>query len=100
MRLILALLFTSAILSQDTPTIKADVGLVNVAFTARDSRGRLVTDLTPDEIEVLEDGVVQPIRFFGRPSDLPLRLALILDGAYEQELFNFEHRTDLASFAE
>jgi Ca-activated chloride channel family protein len=100
MRLIPALLFTSAILAQDSTHLKADAGLVNIAFTARDSRGRLVTDLTRNEIEVLEDGVVQPIRSFGRPSDLPLRLALILDGAYNQELFNIEHRADLVSFAE
>jgi Ca-activated chloride channel family protein len=100
MRLIPALLVTSAILAQDTPTIKVDADVVNIAFTARDTHGRPVTDLTRDEIEVLEDGVIQPIRFFGSPSDLPLRLALILDGAYNQELFNFEHRNDLASFAE
>jgi len=100
MRLIPALLFTAAIVAQDTPTIKVDADLVNIAFTARDARGRLVTDLTRDEIEVLEDGVIQPIRSFGRPSDLPLRLALILDGAYNQELFNIEHRADLVSFAE
>ena len=100
MRLLPALLFTFAILAQETPHIKADAGLVNIAFTARDARGRLVTDLTRDEIEVLEDGVLQPIRSFASPSDLPLRLALILDGAYNQELFNIQHRADLTSFAE
>jgi len=81
------------------PSIKVDVTLVNVAFTARDSRGRLVTDLTRDEIEVLEDGVVQPIQFFGRSADLPLEFAILLDMSGSQERFNHEHHEDLAAFA-
>jgi Ca-activated chloride channel family protein len=80
--------------------IRVDVALVNVAFTARDAHGRLVTDLTRDEIEVLEDGVGQPIQFFGRSADLPLEFAILLDMSGSQERFNQVHREDLASFAQ
>src|SRR5262249_12468684 len=72
---------------------------VNVAFTARDTQGRLVTDLGRDEIEVLEDGVRQPVQFFGRSGDLPLEFALLLDMSGSQEHFAHAHREDLHAFA-
>lgn len=99
MRMAVALLAASTLLAQDPPAIRVDVGLVNVAFTARDARGKLVADLSRDEIEVLEDGLVQPVQFFGRSAELPLQFALILDMSGSQNRFNHEHRDDLAAFA-
>ena len=99
MRPVIVLLAVSFLFAQDAPPIKVDVGLVNVAFTVRDARGKLVTDLSRDEIEVLEDGIVQPVQFFGRSADLPLQFALILDMSGSQDRFNHEHRDDLAAFA-
>src|SRR5882724_7841126 len=96
-RLATGLFLASLLFAQEAapPSIKVEVGLVNVGFTARDTRGRLVTDLTRDEIEVLEDGVRQPIQFFGRSADLPLEFAILLDMSGSQERFNHEHRNDL-----
>ena len=101
MRVICGFLTACLLFAQEPPpaSIRVEVGLVNVAFTARDAHGKLVTDLRRDEIEVLEDGAPQPIQFFGRSNDLPLRFALILDMSGSQERFNHEHRSDLAAFA-
>src|SRR5262249_30446787 len=92
-------LATALLLAQEPPAIKVYVGLVNVAFTARDAQGRLVTDLTRDEIEVLEDGARQPVQFFGRSGDLPLEFAVLLDMSGSQEHFAHAHRDDLHAFA-
>jgi Ca-activated chloride channel family protein len=95
-------LAASALLfAQDTvsPAIRVDVSLVNVAFTARDTRGQIVTDLTRDDIEVFEDGVMKPVRFFSQSSDLPLRFALIVDVSDSQSSFNRKHRVDVEAFA-
>lgn len=79
-------------------SIKVDVRLVNVAFIVRDQNGALSTNLTKDDIEVFEDGVPQQIRFFGRSSDLPLRLALIIDVSGSQDKFNKRHISDIQNF--
>src|SRR5262249_8531067 len=57
--------------------IRVNVRLVNVAFSARDSRGALVENLTKDQVEVFEDAVPQKISFFARSVALPLTLALL-----------------------
>src|SRR5215831_1179228 len=81
--------------AQQQPRIHVDVRLVNVAFTARDARGELVTDLSRNEVEVFEDGVVQNVSFFARAADLPLSLALLLDASGSQEHFVKPHQRDL-----
>jgi Ca-activated chloride channel family protein len=97
---IVAVTASALLFAQDTtPAIRVEVSLVNVAFTARDARGQIVTDLTREEIEVLEDGVIQPVRFFSQSSDLPLRFALIVDVSDSQASFNRKHRLDVESFA-
>src|SRR5215212_2598200 len=40
--------------------------LVGFGVTVTDRRGNFVTDLKPDEVEVLEDGVPQDIQLFAR----------------------------------
>src|SRR5580693_2778120 len=84
--------------AQDRLAIRVNVGLVNVAFTARDSSGKLVADLTKDDVEVLDDGVPQGISFFARSSDLPLALGLISDVSGSQEPFLKRHHHDLDIF--
>ncbi len=59
--------------------IRVNVRLVNVAFSARDSRGALVENLTKNEVEVFEDAVPQQISFFAHSVDVPLTLGLIVD---------------------
>jgi len=46
--------------AQEPPAIRVDVRLVNVTFSVRDTRGALVTNLTKDDFEVLDDGVPRP----------------------------------------
>lgn len=79
-------------------TLKVDVRLVNVAFTARDGRGALVEKLTKDDVEVLEDAVPQKVSFFARSTDVPLTLGLIVDASGSQEHFSKKHEKDLEVF--
>jgi Ca-activated chloride channel homolog len=84
--------------AQDELAIRVDVKLVNVAFTARDANGRLVADLTRDDIELFDDGAPQTISFFARSADLPLALGLIADVSGSQEPFLKRHHHDLDAF--
>jgi Ca-activated chloride channel family protein len=78
--------------------IRVDVKLVNVAFSARDSRGALVNNLTKDDFELFEDAVPQKISFFARSVDVPLTLGLIVDASGSQEHFSKQHQQDLEVF--
>ena len=77
---------------------KVNVNLVNVAFTAQDSHGNLVRNLTKDDIQLFEDAVPQKIEFFARSTDLPLTLALIVDASGSQGHFDKQHKQDLEVF--
>ena len=99
MRPFLLLLAPAVFAQEPAPlSIKVDVSLVNVAFIVRDRSGALAGNLTKDDIEVLEDGVPQEVRFFGRSADLPLRLALIMDVSSSQDKFNKQHISDVGKF--
>jgi Ca-activated chloride channel family protein len=80
--------------------IRVDVNLANVAFTARDTSGALVGNLTRDDVELYEDAVPQKIGFFAKSTDLPLTLALIMDVSGSQEHFEKKHHKDLQVFLE
>jgi Ca-activated chloride channel family protein len=94
----LIFLAAAALLAQEPLSIRVDVRLVNVAFIVRDQGGALAGTLTKDDIEVVEDGVPQEVRFFGRSGDLPLRLALVMDISGSQEKFVKRHNHDLEKF--
>ena len=64
---------------QQVPTIRSTVSLVHLVATATDRRHNFVTDLEKGDFKVLEDGVPQEIKLFGRETDLPLRIGLLLD---------------------
>jgi len=61
------------------PPIRVTTGLVHLVITVTDKHHRLVTDLNRSDFKILENGVPQDIRFFGRETDLPLRIAVLLD---------------------
>lgn len=65
--------------SNQIPTIKVPVNLVNILFTVTNKRNRLVLDLTKDDFRVFEDNKPQTIRFFSRETDLPLRIGVLVD---------------------
>lgn len=68
--------------------LKVDVGLVNVVATVTDDQGRYVSDLSPDDLVVEEDGQVQKIAHFDQSEDLPVSVGILLDtsGSMERKI--------------
>ena len=97
-RLIAILGILTCCLAQDEPKIRVNVRLVNVAFTVRDAANRLVTDLTKDDFEVIDDGAPQNISYFAHSADLPLTLGLVVDVSGSQEHFVKQHEHHLKTF--
>jgi Ca-activated chloride channel family protein len=67
-----------AVENSDT-RIQVEVTRVNVLFTVTDKKGHFVTDLTKDDFQVLENKKPQTIMEFAAESNLPLRLAILVD---------------------
>jgi Ca-activated chloride channel family protein len=69
--------------AQQAPVYRGGVDVVNVAVTVTDRKGVLVTDLTADDFEVLEDGKRQEIRYFALGDSTTagpeIHLGLLLD---------------------
>jgi VWFA-related protein len=59
--------------------IVRNVNLVEVLFSVVTKHDKLVTDLTKDNFKVFDDGVQQEITSFSQPTDLPLRIGMVLD---------------------
>src|SRR5262249_60863812 len=97
-RILLTLVGLGACAGQEAPAIRVNVKLVNVAFTVRDSSGKLVPNLTKDDFEVLDDGSPLGIAFFSRGADLPLMLGMIADISGSQENFVKDHKHDIKKY--
>ena len=68
-----------------------DVTRVNMLFTVTDKKGRFITDLTKDDFQVFENKKSQVIQEFTAESDLPLRLAILIDTSNSiRDRFKFE----------
>ncbi len=79
--------------SDDPTRIVLDVTRVNVLFTVTDKKGRFVTDLTKSDFDVIENKKPQTIQQFTAESDLPLRLAVLVDTSNSiREQFRFEQQ--------
>jgi Ca-activated chloride channel family protein len=63
----------------DRSRITLDVSRVNMLYTVSDKKGRFVTDLTKGDFEVFESKKPQAIIEFAAETDLPLRLAILID---------------------
>lgn len=59
--------------------IRAEVTRVNMLFTVTDKKGRFVTDLTKNDFQVFENKKPQTVLEFNSETDLPLRLAILID---------------------
>lgn len=71
--------------------ITLDVTRVSILFTVSDKKGRFVTNLTKEDFEVTENKKKQNILEFTAESDLPLRLALLIDTSNSiRDRFRFE----------
>ena len=63
----------------EQPPIVSTTGLVHLVVTVVDRHHEFITDLDKSDFKVLDNGAPQNIRFFGRETDLPLRIAMLLD---------------------
>jgi VWFA-related protein len=88
---------TAPVDSQDKNRITLDVARVNMLFTVSDKKGRFITDLTRDDFDVLESKKSQSIIEFSAESDLPLRLAILIDTSNSiRERFRFQQEAATA----
>jgi VWFA-related protein len=77
--------------------ITLDVSRVNMLYTVSDKKGRFVTDLTKDDFEVFESKKPQAIIEFAAESDLPLRLAILIDTSNSiRDRFHFQQEAATA----
>ena len=98
---LLSLLATVLLLSapaQEQPAFRADVNLVNVTAVVRSQSGALLSGLSKEDFEILEDNVPQEVKFFARRTDLPLTLGLVIDVSGSQEKFLKQHDHDVQIF--
>ncbi len=65
--------------TEEQTRIILDVTRVNLLFTVTDKKGRFVTDLTKDDFLVREGKRPQKILEFTAETELPLRLAILVD---------------------
>jgi Ca-activated chloride channel homolog len=73
------------------PRITLDVNRVNMLFTVADKKGRFITDLKKDDFEITEEKKPQEIVEFVAETDLPLRLAVLIDTSNSiRERFRFQ----------
>lgn len=63
---------------KDIQTLLVHVDAVDVAFTVKDAKGRLVPGLEPRDIQVYENGLRQKIEVFTRDA-LPMSVAVVID---------------------
>jgi len=72
--------------------ISKRVDEVNLAFTVTDKKGRFISDLDANDFQVLDNHTPpQELRFFQQQSDLPLRVALLIDASDSvKHRFQFE----------
>src|SRR5260370_42590843 len=76
---------------QPDTRIVLEVNRVDVLFTVSDKKGRFVTDLGKTDFEVFENKKPQNILDFAAESDLPLRLAILIDTSNSiRERFRFQ----------
>jgi VWFA-related protein len=94
---ILLLLASVSLLSQETPTFSSDVKVVNVLATVRDKKGSIVNNLTKDDFKLTQDRQPETIRYFTRETDLPLTLGLLIDTSLSQRRVIEQERS--ASYA-
>jgi Ca-activated chloride channel homolog len=56
-------------IAAQTPTFRTGIDLATFGVTVMDRKGEYVTDLSPEDFEVVEDGQKQAIKYFARGTD-------------------------------
>ncbi len=59
--------------------IKVNVNLVDVLFSVVNKKQKLVIDLNKDDFKIFDDNTEQQAVSFSQPTDLPLRIGMVLD---------------------
>jgi len=77
------------------PSIKTEVQEVNLTFTVTDHHGHFVRNLAPSDFTILDNGEPpKTITYFESQSELPLRLAIVIDSSDSVGYaFNHEKRS-------
>jgi Ca-activated chloride channel family protein len=83
-------------------TIVKRVDEVNVVFTVTDKHRHFVKNLSQNDFRVLDDGKPpQTVVHFRRETDLPLRVALLVDASSSiRERFKFEQEASIEFFSQ
>jgi VWFA-related protein len=66
--------------------------VVNVYAVVEDRKGRLVSNLEKENFVVTEDNARQQTSYFGRETDAPLTLGIVVDSSPSQESVLAEER--------
>src|SRR4051812_23490492 len=65
------------------PVFRTGTDMVGFGVTVADRRGNFVTDLRPEDLEIVEEGTVQTIQLFARGDDVEtapdLHIGLVFD---------------------
>lgn len=85
---------------EEDVVIKVETDAVNVLFTAQDKDRRLLLNLKPEDVRILENGQQQEITSFSRQVDLPLSLAILIDTSISQQRTLPEEKAAAISFVE
>ena len=64
----------------DRPAFTTGVALVALTVTVTNGERRLLNNLSAEDFQVFEDGIQQPVSFFGL-ANVPLDVALLVDGS-------------------
>src|SRR3954453_7006761 len=69
--------------SAQQPLFRSGTDMVGFGVTVTDRRGNFITDLKPQDLEVVEEGTSQPIQLFARGDDAQtapeLHIGLVFD---------------------
>ena len=82
----LAFLLISPVVSAQRPLFTSSINLAHVSVTVVDEHGEPVVNLSPEDLEIYEDGELQEIQYFSRGMNvdnesLPMHLGVLLDAS-------------------
>ena len=74
-------LLVGLVMGQDEPVLRVRVNLVRLLVTAKDNAGNVVSNLTPDEFKISDNGIPQKVAVFERQTEQPLFVSLLIDNS-------------------
>ena len=80
--------------------VRVETNLTSIFFTAADSNKRFISNLTKEDIRILEDGQPQEIFTFQQNLELPLSIAILIDTSISEERTLPDEKAAARSFLE